>query len=507
MSDTSLSVAPLWAARLPLWSRLLMAAAAGAVFALGQAPYDLWALASLGLVAVFVLARQVRHGWAGMAWAFGVGYFGLGLNWIVEPFQVDAAATGWMAPFALFGIAAGLSLFWAAAFGCAALAGRFWALVPFWAAAELARAYVLTGFPWAHVGYLWAPSPAIQWVSVIGPHGLGLLTLAFAGLAATALTTLRALPALGAMLLAVVLLAGGVWLTPPLSDLAGRPVVRLVQPNAPQEEKWDRAKSQLFFERQLDFTAAAPMPDSPVPALTVWPETSLPMLLNDAGTALAIISEAADPSTHVIVGVQREDDGQYFNSLVVTGANEALRQVYDKHHLVPFGEYMPWASLFARFNILGLAARADGGFTPGPGPTLLDLGPLGHALPLICYEAVFPQDVSGAPSRPDLLLQITNDAWFGQRSGPYQHLAQARIRAIEQGLPMARAANTGVSAVIDGAGRILGRIPLGEAGYLDLPLPPALAATPYSRTGDMPFVLLISVLCVSILFIARRDSH
>nr|WP_089269312.1 apolipoprotein N-acyltransferase [Puniceibacterium sediminis] len=480
---------------------------AGGVFALGQAPYDLWAVAFLGLVVVFVLARLVRHGWAGTAWAFGVGHFGLGLSWIVEPFQVDAAATGWMAPFALFGIAAGLALFWALAFRCASLAGQFWALVPFWAAAELARAYVLTGFPWAHVSYLWAPSPAIQWVSVLGPHGLGLLTLALAALTATALTTLRVLPTLGAVFLAGVLLAGGLWLTPPKADLAGRPIVRLVQPNAPQEEKWDRTKAQLFFERQVDFTAAVPAPDSPVPALTVWPETALPMLLGDAGMALAVIADAAGPTTSVIVGVQREEGGAYYNSLVVTGSDGAVHQVYDKHHLVPFGEYMPWASLFARFNILGLAARADGGFSSGPGPTLLDLGLLGHALPLICYEAVFPQDVSGAPSRPGMLLQITNDAWFGKRSGPYQHLAQARIRSIEQGLPMLRAANTGVSAVIDGGGRILGQIPLGQAGYLDLPLPPALAATPYSRTGDLPILLLLTCLCLYVLLIRLCNSR
>ncbi|MGY9049175.1 MAG: hypothetical protein ACKVKF_19545 [Rhodobacterales bacterium] len=271
MSDIARPVARHWA--LPVWARLPLAAAAGAVFALGQAPYDLWPLAFLGLVAVFVQARLVPQGWAATGWAFGVGYFGFGLAWIMDPFQVDAAATGWMAPFALFGIAAGLSLFWALAFRCAAGTGRFWALVPFWAAAELARAYVLTGFPWAHVAYLWAPSPAIQWVSVLGPHGLGLVTLTLAALTAQALTTVRALPALGAGALAAALLGGGLWLTPPQADLTDRPVVRLVQPNAPQEEKWDRTKAQMFFDRQVDFTAAPPAPDTPTPPQTIRPET------------------------------------------------------------------------------------------------------------------------------------------------------------------------------------------------------------------------------------------
>ncbi|MGY9047333.1 MAG: apolipoprotein N-acyltransferase, partial [Rhodobacterales bacterium] len=169
--------------------------------------------------------------------------------------------------------------------------------------------------------------------------------------------------------------------------------------------------------------------------------------------------------------------------------------------------YMPWASLFARVNLLGLASRAEGGFSSGPGPAILDLGPLGRALPLICYEAVFPQDVLSAPERPDMLLQITNDAWFGEWSGPYQHLAQARIRAIEQGLPMLRAANPGVSAMIDGAGRILGQIPLGQAGYLDAALPPALAPTLYSRTGDLPVFLLLCLLCVSTVLIYLCKSR
>ncbi len=507
MSDMSQTATRSGVARLPLWARLPLALAAGAVFALGQAPYDLWAAAFAGLVAIFALVRCLPSGWTGVGWTFGVGYFGFGLSWIVEPFAVDAAATGWMAPFALFGIAAGLALFWALAFWGAARVGRLYALVPFWALAELARAHVLTGFPWAHVSYLWAPSPAIQWVSVFGPHGLGLLTLALAALTAQALTDRRMIPALAALALAALLLGGGHWLTPPQSDLAERPTIRLIQPNAPQEEKWDRAKAQMFFDRQVDFTAAPPAPDSPPPALTIWPETSLPMLLAYADEALAVISDAAGPTTPVIVGVQREEDGDYFNTLVVTGPDGAITQLYDKHHLVPFGEYMPWASLFARFNILGLAARADGGFAPGPGPALLDLGPLGSAVPLICYEAVFPQDVHGAPGRADMLLQITNDAWFGEWSGPFQHLAQARIRAIEQGLPMLRAANTGVSAVIDGGGRILGQIPLGQAGYIDLPLPPPLAPTFYSRTGDLPIFLLLLILSVTALFTLRRDSH
>jgi len=204
------------------------------------------------------------------------------------------------------------------------------------------------------------------------------------------------------------------------------------------------------------------------------------------------------------VGVQREEAGNYYNSLVAVQPDTEVYQYYDKHHLVPFGEYMPMASFFARFNIFGLATRAQGGYAAGPGPALLDLGPLGRALPLICYEAVFPQDVGTAPERPDMLLQITNDAWFGTWSGPYQHLAQARIRAIEQGLPMLRSANTGVSAVIDGGGRVLASLPLGVAGKLDHALPPPLPPTIYARTGDLPAFALIAMLAAAAVITRRR---
>jgi len=206
-------------------------------------------------------------------------------------------------------------------------------------------------------------------------------------------------------------------------------------------------------------------------------------LLDDAGATFDVIAQAA-AGTPVVLGIQREEERRYFNSLVRLDGRGAVSDLYDKHHLVPFGEYMPAASFFARFDILGLAARADAGYSAGPGPALVDLGQLGQALPLICYEAVFPQDVNGAPSRPDLLLQITNDAWFGTYAGPQQHLAQARLRAIEQGVPMIRVANTGISAVIDPAGRIIDALPLGRAGFLDVPVPVAGAPTLYARSGD-----------------------
>ncbi len=495
----------------PKGARLLAGLVCGGLMALGQAPYDLWPVALAGLVGACLLFSEAKTPMraVGAGWSVGVAYFGLSLSWIVEPFQVDAAATGWMAPFALFGIAAGLALFWALAFWGAAHAARrrMMALAVLWAAAEFARAYVLTGFPWGLVGYIWTPSAAAQWASVIGPHGLTLATLALGALAASVPGAERkAWPALGSAVLLAALIGGGALLLPPLQDLTGRPDVRLLQPNAPQREKWDRDKVRMFFERQVDFTAAPSHGGLPRPALVVWPETALPMLLHNADEALGIVTDAAFPA-QVVVGIQRSEEGRWYNSLALVSRGPELEQLYDKHHLVPFGEYMPAAAIFARWNIAGLASRAEAGYSPGPGPVLLDLGPeLGRALPLICYEAVFPQDVHRAPERPDFLLQITNDAWFGQFSGPYQHLAQARFRAIEQGLPLLRAANTGVSAVIDGAGRVLDRLPLDEAGYLDTPLPPPLRLTLYSRTGDLPMLLVLLFLGITALWPRRSVS-
>ncbi|QFS81683.1 Apolipoprotein N-acyltransferase [Roseivivax sp. THAF40] len=457
----------------------------GLVFATGQAPFDLWYLALAALAAAIWLIGAAgtprQAGWTG--WAFGAGYFGFSMSWLVEPFLVDAAVTGWMAPFALILAAGGFALFWAWPAWAAIRAGQPWLLVPLWALSELLRAYLLTGFPWGMVGYVLAPTTAVQWVALIGPHGLNLVVLALAAMAVAGLER-RDLRLGLATCLGAALLFGGGWarLAPPAPE-TGRPVIRLVQPNAPQDEKWQPGRAQMFFERQVSASAAAPRPD-----FILWPETAVPVLLNHAEEALRIISEAAGP-VPVLLGIQREEAGRYYNSSVLIGPNGQVRDTYDKHHLVPFGEYMPAAWFFRHINVSGLAQRAEYGYSSGPGPRLLDLGALGQALPLICYEAVFPQDVGGAPERADMILQMTNDAWFGKWSGPYQHLMQARLRAIEQGLPVMRSANTGVSAVIDGYGRIRASLPLGQSGYVDAAVPPPLAPTLYARSGDLPILL------------------
>jgi len=491
--------------------RFWLAVVSGALAAFGQAPFSLQVIAVLGLAGGFVLGASAdslrRALWLG--WAFGTGYFAVALNWIVEPFLVDIARHGWMAPFALILLSGGLALFWGAAFGLAHRLGptpaRFalaWVLAL--SLAELARGYVLTGFPWALIGHIWIDSAAVQLAAFIGPNGLTLLTLALvAGVATLLMQTRRTAWVLAAPLPFLALGALGQSMVPLAQDDARGPIVRLIQPNAPQDQKWDPEHVQTFYRRQLAFTGEAA---STPPDLIVWPESAIPWRLNQASEALAQMAKAANGAP-VIVGLQRRDGLLAFNALAVIDSDGTATHVYDKHHLVPFGEYIPFGDFAKRFGIRSFAAQDGFGFTPGPGPQVLDLGPLGTALPLICYEAIFPQNITGAAARPDYLLHLTNDAWFGEVSGPYQHLAQARLRAVEQGLPMVRVANTGISAVIDPWGRITASIPLGEAGWIDQALPAARAPTLYSRTGDLPVTALIALGLLVLLTLAMRNRH
>ncbi|HEY0213562.1 MAG TPA: apolipoprotein N-acyltransferase [Paenirhodobacter sp.] len=280
--------------------------------------------------------------------------------------------------------------------------------------------------------------------------------------------------------------------------------LRLVQPNATQALKWDPDHQLEFFYRHLDLTAQAPLPGQPRPDLVIWPETAVPFLLNRAGEGLDIIAEAAN-GIPVALGVQRSDGARYYNSLAVLGADGQVQSVYDKVHLVPFGEYMPFGDVLAKVGISAFAAQHGNGYTAGSAETVLDLGPLGRVEPLICYESIFPQDIRRAPGRADWIMLVTNDAWFGNISGPWQHLAQARLVAIEFGLPVARAANTGVSAMIDAKGRIIAELGMNRQGVIDAALPPALAVTPYARSGDWPVIAVIAGLVV--VFLLRRRNN
>ena len=460
---------------------------AGAAIALGQAPLSAWYLAFPALI--WAMARMLRpdgamaSGWSGLL--VGAGYFGASLNWIVSPFFVDPWVYGWMAPFAVVLMAFGFGLFWAIA---NALSARFplrpLALAAGLGAVELVRGHILTGFPWALLGHLWHDWPAIQLVSILGATGLTVATLALA-----ALPLIWRWPGVGLAVGGVALATGyGLWRLD-LPDPVSREVtLRLVQPNAEQHLKWNPDQARTLFQRQLDFTRDGTPAD-----LTIWPETAVPYLLEYSPELAPIIASSAN-GNKVAVGMQRVEGDRGWNSLRVIEGEGLVTATYDKFHLVPFGEYMPFGDLMQDwFGIGAFAAQVGNGYSAGTGPEVIDLGPeLGLVLPLICYEAVFPQIPRAAPRRPDWMLQITNDAWFGTLTGPFQHLEQARLRAIEQGLPLIRVANTGVTGVIDARGRILQALPFATAGYLDVAeVPGALPPTLYARWGENLTILLI----------------
>ncbi|NJM83294.1 MAG: apolipoprotein N-acyltransferase, partial [Tabrizicola sp.] len=391
----------------------------------------------------------------------------------------------------------GLALFWGGAAAVAAGAGRpAFGLAVTLSLAELARGHLLTGFPWAMIGHVWIGTPVDQLASIGGPTALTLLTALVA--AAPVAWGWRGAAA-SALVLALVA-GGGFWrLALPLPPDGGI-TLRLVQPNAEQALKWDAEKADIYLQRQLELTRAEPVAD-----MTIWPETALPYLLEYSPEIAPMITDASG-GRPVILGLQREAEGRFYNSLRVLEQDGIATEVYDKAHLVPFGEYVPFGDMIAdRFGITAFAAQAGNSYTAGPGPKVLNLGRFGKVLPLICYEAVFPEEVNAAPERADWILQITNDAWFGVWTGPFQHFAQARLRAVEQGLPLVRVANTGVTAVIDARGRVIKALPFGIVGALDTVLPGPLPATIYARFGETPMILLIAVL--GLVTLRRRDQR
>jgi apolipoprotein N-acyltransferase len=485
-----------------------LALIAGLMAAAGQAPLGWWwlALPGYGLALRLALADPAKAG--RILWLAGVAHFAAALSWIVEPFLIEPLVHGWMAPFALAGMAGGMALFWGAA-GLVAGRTRTGAagLVVALTLAEMARGVVLTGFPWALPGHVWIGHAPDQIAALAGQDALTLLTL----LVAAGLAAWRPLPVAAAALAVAGAFGFGMWrLSVP--EPAPRDVtLRLVQPNAEQHLKWDPERARAYFDRQIALTVAGERPD-----LTIWPETAVPYILEDYPQVADMIAEAGRGAP-VALGVQRVEDRaggdwQIWNSLVVLGQGAAAGApaerlaVYDKHHLVPFGEYMPFGDLaYDWFGIRAFAAQVGGGYSAGTGPAILDLGPeLGRVLPLICYEAVFPGDIRAAPGRADWMLQITNDAWFGVWTGPFQHFALARLRAVEQGLPLVRVANTGVTAVIDARGRVLAELPMGVADRLDAALPGALPATPYAEWGQIPVLVLLAGLFP--LALRRRRS-
>ncbi|RAK56191.1 apolipoprotein N-acyltransferase [Phenylobacterium soli] len=450
-------------------------------------------------------------------WLAGVGYFGVGCWWIVEPFFVDAKNQAWMAPIALPLMAGGLALFWGAAGLAYRLAARnntarVLVFAGCFALLEWLRGHVLTGFPWDLPGEAWrAGSAPSQAASLVGAYGLSWLTLALGAAPALLLDrTSRAEKAITAAVIAgfvgLLYAYGAIRISQAPTPAPGAPLIRVVQADIDQKDKWKPENLASIFETYVSLSRKA----GPAhPDIVVWPEGALPAVIDELvspGSPYGPrLRDALDPGQTLLMGANRaearpgETDYLYFNSLIAFRREaEGLRvtAIYDKYRLVPFGEYMPLGKLATKVGFRSLVHMPDD-FTAGPEPKPVTPWGVPAVQPLICYEALFPGFTRAAAVRsglrPAWILNVSNDAWFGRTSGPLQHLNMASYRAIEEGLPIVRATPTGVSAVIDAFGRTQSgaRLGLGELGVIDARLPPALRPTLYARFGDTGFALML----------------
>lgn len=475
------------------WKRIALAGVMGATLGLAHSPFGLWPLAFVAGPVLYRLWR--RGGGFGVGWTAGAAFFALTLHWIVEPFLVDAPRYGWMAPFALVLMAGGLALFWGAAFWVASHARRGGpaALALAWGGAEALRGGVFTGFPWVLPAYIWVDTPVAQLASVVGPYGLSMMTLLL-------MLALGARPLKGnSSTVMALVLASWIWgdfrvgdsntANPATYADETRPIVRIIQPNIAQSRKWDRAYTRLNFDSALALTSAASK-GARLPDVVIWPEVAVAFTIEDAAEARAEMAVASGGAPVILGSLARSPTAdRWRNSLFGMNGDGALAARYDKSHLVPFGEYMPFGGLMQRLGVLSLAGRGLG-MEAGPPPEALSLNDLPPFVPLICYEGVFPREVRAGAQNAEWIVLITNDAWFGQWAGPAQHLAQAQFRAIETGLPVARAANTGISAMISPYGVALDTIHLGGYGYLDTTLPSPAAPPLYLKIGAGSTVFL-----------------
>ncbi len=493
--------------RIGRWRRLGLAFLAGALITAGQAPVQFpWTLfLALPAITWLVAAAPGPRAAAWIGWAAGFGYFVTVFHWMGYPFLVDAEDFAFLMPLPVLVFPAFLAVFWAAALWAAK---RFWPggmvsgallVATLLTAVEIARSFALTGYPWALPGYVWIDLPPMQVAAWIGPFGMTLLTLVLTALPLTAAAERRwAVLALSLAAGAGIWAAGAERLTEPLTYARDAPVLRVVQPNAPQRLKFEPGYREEYYRRLLASTAAPADPALGTPDVVLWPETSVFFVVDENPDEAAHIAELAGGAPVVLGTLRREpgDPGQardrWFNSLEVVLPDGTLGPRYDKHHLVPFGEYMPLWSVARYLHVPNFTSGP--GFSPGPGPRTIALPGLPPFSPLICFEAIFPWEVIADGPRPSWMLQLTNDAWFGPLAGPRQHFAQARARAIEQGMPMVRAANTGISAIIDSYGRVVESLGLDIYGKIDAKLPEAIPPTLYSRTGDWPALSAVVIL-------------
>ncbi len=520
------------------WRRRAIACGSGAIGALALPPFSVVGLMIAPMtVAVWLIDGACESGGSrtlaaglrsafGAGWWMGLGYFLCGLWWVGSAVLVDAAKFAWALPLAVIALPAGLAVFPALGFVFARLLWsssplRIFALGFGLGASEWARGLLFSGFPWNDIGMaLGANLTLAQIASLVGLHGLTFLAIAIFAAPATLSRAGGRRPGFAptiAAALALSLIAGfgAVRLSAPASATVPGVKLRLIQPNISQGASFAPENRDAILRRYLAMsdrpTESAPNGVRDVTHL-IWPESAFPFILSRDARALDDIAASLGSGATLITGAARletNDGGEpsYYNSIEVLDRDGLRPERYDKQHLVPFGEYVPFESVLENAGVTQFV-QVPGGFAPGSGPRILDVPGLPTATPLICYEAIFPVEIGDALSgarRPDWMLNVTDDAWFGLTPGPYQHFAQARLRAIELGLPLVRAANSGVSAVVDGFGRETVVAPLGVEAVLDSALPKPLPPTWQSRFGSVG-AAIIAVVFLAAGLIGRRTA-
>jgi apolipoprotein N-acyltransferase len=494
--------------------------ALGAQAALAFAPVGALPCFAIGLVGLIWAAETAsgRRGAFAIGWWWAFGHFLGGFFWIANSFLIDPLRFGWMVPPVIAGLAAYMALFPGLAVGATHRRdlpplARVLFLAVAWTFAEWLRGHLMTGFPWNLAAYVWDVSaPMMQSASLWGSWGLSLVTVALAGLLSLAGRGDRHL-GLRAGLAFLIVLAGlygfGQWRLSQAAPGDTGIVLRLVQGNIGQVEKLTGVNRDRHVAQHLRLSVATPGLETV--AAVIWPETAATMFLDRLPDWRQFVAGAAPPGGHLITGTLRgaPPEGeieQYWNSLAVLDPSGRIVGGADKFHLVPLGEYIPLSEILGGF--VSKLTSGAGNFSAGPGPTTVHVDGLPPFSPLICYEVIFPGAVLDPTDRPAWLLNVTNDGWFGKSPGPYQHLASARFRAVEEGLPLARAANTGISGMIDAYGRIVAALPLGTEGALDVLLPNALDLTLFARFGlALPIGLAVLALLGGLAVTLRRIRH
>ncbi len=505
------------------WKRALIALLAGAVSTLAMAPFNIWPVLFVTFpIAVWLIdgagAGKLRGipAAALTGWFFGFGYFVPGLYWIGYAFLVDAPTFGWLLPFAVCGLPAYLAIYTAIGFALARAlwtrdASRVLALAACLTIGEWLRGHALTGFPWNAFGYsLSEPLALAQTFSLIGLWGMTFLAIAIFASPAVLIDGRGKsnhfwkrpwLAPVGAFALLLAMgIGGAIRLSSTPTQLIDSVKLRIMQPNLQQDVRFSYAAKADVMKKYLALSDRATGPQSTGvkdATLLIWPESAFPFFLTREADAMAQIAALLPKGTELITGSVRPPEQpasqpitRAYNSIYVIDHDGTVRSVYDKLHLVPFGEYLPYQNLMEKLGFEQLT-KVQGGFLAGTRRQTMEIAGAPRVLPLICYEAIFTEDAASRGDRPGWIVNLTNDGWFGISTGPYQHLQQTRMRGIEQGLPVVRAANTGISAVIDPVGRIIARLDLGLEGVLDSRLPTAIAPTVYARFGDVPAIGLV----------------